>query len=341
MIKIKISTDSPDWPLIRQTPGSSGAWEDCLFFVNQDVDECDWWFVCENLSKSEATMCPPGHIIFITAEPPRSRTYDPKFLGQFSAAITSHKDLPHPKIILVQQALPWHIGVRRDKDGTIKSYMNFDDFSKRGIENHPKSKLASVISSDKKYTRGHRERLMFVDHLMKHLEGQVDLYGRGFAEVEDKWQAIAPYKYHIVLENSAFPHYFTEKLSDAFLGWSYPIYYGCSNIHEYFPPSSLVSIDISNPRQAVDQIKRVIFSDAYEKQIGQIEKARELVLRHYNLFPFLAEYVKSEDLGRREKTHLRPEKYEHDLFARLGRLYRTIRHYGPRKIYQFALERYC
>jgi len=340
MIKVKISTDSPNWPLIRQTPESSGIWGNYVFFINQDVDACDWWFVYENLSKPESTTCPESNVVFITGEPPLTRTYDPKFLGQFSAAITSHTDLAHPNTILVQQSLPWHIGVCRDKNGSIKGYMNFDDFIKSRPEITLKSKLVSVISSDKKYTRGHRQRLKFVDQLVKRLRGQVDHFGRGFNEVEDKWQAIAPYKYHIVLENSAFPHYFTEKLSDAILGWSYPIYYGCPNIHEYFPSLSLTMIDILDPSHAVDEIEEVIFSDTFEKKISQIRDARELVLYRYNLFPFLAEYTKGQATSQRKRIYLCPERYDRDLFSRLNRTYRTVKHYGPSRIYQLMLEKY-
>ena len=51
MYKIKISTQFPEWPLLRQTPGSKGIWDNCQFFVNQDVEECDMWVVYEGLLK--------------------------------------------------------------------------------------------------------------------------------------------------------------------------------------------------------------------------------------------------------------------------------------------------
>lgn len=340
MIRVKISTDSPAWPLIRQTPGSTGIWDNCVFFVNQEVDECDWWFVYEDLTQPESTICAEENIIFITGEPPLMRTYDPQFLSQFSAVITSHMDIAHKNPILIQQALPWHIGVHRDKTGAILKIMNFDDLKQLCFKDVKKLKLVSLISSGKKHTRGHRRRLKFADKLMEQLGDNIDFYGRGLNEVEDKWQAIVPYKYHIVLENSSFSHYFTEKLSDAYLGWSYPIYYGCPNIHDYFPPASLTTIDISDPDHAVDEIEKVIYSDTLEKQTGQIEKARDLVLYRYNLFPFLAEYAKSGTVGQRKKIHLYPEKYNLDLYSRLNQIYRTVKHYGLGKVYQLLLERY-
>ena len=29
MINIKLSTDTPGWPYLRQIPGSKGVWDDC------------------------------------------------------------------------------------------------------------------------------------------------------------------------------------------------------------------------------------------------------------------------------------------------------------------------
>ncbi len=37
MIRVKLSTNFPDWPLIRQTPDRSGIWGDCRFFINEDI----------------------------------------------------------------------------------------------------------------------------------------------------------------------------------------------------------------------------------------------------------------------------------------------------------------
>ena len=52
--------------------------------------------------------------------------------------------------------------------------------------------------------------------------------------VEEKQNAIDPYKFHIVIENDASEHYWTEKLSDAMLGYSIPIYAGASKAQTYF-----------------------------------------------------------------------------------------------------------
>ena len=57
--------------------------------------------------------------------------------------------------------------------------------------------------------------------------------GFGFNPITNKKNAIDPYLYSIAIENSSYRHYWTEKISDVFLGYSAPIYYGCKNLDEY------------------------------------------------------------------------------------------------------------
>ena len=66
IIKVKLTNEYPDWPLLRQTPSSSGILGDYHFFVNQDIPECDYWVVIDSLLKTEETICPPENKILLT-----------------------------------------------------------------------------------------------------------------------------------------------------------------------------------------------------------------------------------------------------------------------------------
>lgn len=340
MINIKFSTDNPNWPYLRQTPRSKGIWGSCKFWVNSDVDECDWWFIYEGLIRPEATRCDPDHIVFITGEPPVTRTYDPKFLAQFSSVITSHTDLAHPRTLLIQQALPWYVGVDKHTSRANNTFLDYDNLKNMTVESLNKSKLISVISSSKEYTKGHRNRIYFVKQLINRFGDQIDFYGQGFFDIDDKWEAIAPYKYHIVLENSSVPHYFTEKLSDAFLGWSYPIYYGCPNIFAYFPRTSLTEIDVSYFDQAVDAIAKVIDADTFDERMLDIERARNLVLDRYNIFALMAEYSKAIPSKEKTQFNLYPESYNMNPASRVKKIYRKVKHYGFEKMFKIFLEQH-
>ena len=142
------------------------------------------------------------------------------------------------------------------------------------------------------------------------------------------------------MENSSIPHYFTEKLSDAFLGWSYPIYYGCPNIFDYFSPFSLSEIDILDSDQTIDAIESIIYSNFFESRLPYIEEARKLVLDRYNLFSLLSEYSEQNPSVRKTGVMLYPESYKTDLISRLQKSSRKLSHYGIEMVIQLFLEKY-
>ena len=114
---IKLSDPFTSWPIVRQTPGSHGVWGNCEFFVNKEVQECDYWVVYEGLKAVESTRCPPQNTILITGEPPTVKSYPPGFLAQFGTVITCHTAIIHPHIIHSQQSQPWHAGIIRMPKG--------------------------------------------------------------------------------------------------------------------------------------------------------------------------------------------------------------------------------
>jgi len=306
MIKVKLSTPCPEWPFTRQTPGGKGIWGQYEFYENQDIEECDFWVVYDTLLKKEGTKCPPENIIIVTGEPPSVKKYNHNYLQQFSTVVTCHRDIKHPHIIHSHPAQPWHVGrkVRGDKNlGFTKDY---DELS--SIKKIEKDRLISVISSDKALTEGHRKRVKFVKALKDHFGESIDVFGRGICDVEDKWAAISRYRYHIVLENSSYPDYWTEKLSDAFLGFAYPFYYGCPNVTDYFSADSFTCIDINNYNKSISVIEKCLSDEIYAKSIMPVNEARELVLNQYNLFPFIAQICDTIGLEHnKSEVILKPE----------------------------------
>ena len=120
--------------------------------------------------------------------------------------------------------------------------------------------------------------------LKKHYGDRIDVYGRGFNGFEDKWDVLAPYKYHIAIENSSEKYYWTEKLSDCYLTGTFPIYYGCRNIGEYFDEKSYARIDINNFENAVKTIDEILGEDLYEQRRNALIESKRMVLDKYNIF---------------------------------------------------------
>lgn len=291
MIKVKLSTDFPYEPIIRQTPGRRGIWGNCQFYINSEMDDCDYWVVYNGVSRPESAYCPPQNTILITGEPPTITDYPAAYTRQFARVVTCHSHISHPRLILNQTGLSWHTGRVLVDIKNCQSVINrdYDDF--KDMHTLPKSKLMSVITSSKDFTEGHQKRLNFVRRLKDYFGEDIDVFGRGIREVDDKWDAISPYKYHIALENSAYPHYWTEKLADVYLSGAYPIYYGCPNLEDYFPAGSYTQVNIDDVDGAIRTIQECIHEQRYEGSLDRIIEARNMALDRYNLFALIAELV--------------------------------------------------
>jgi hypothetical protein len=288
MIKVKLNF--PGWPIERQTPGHHGVWGNCQFLCNQDVEECDFWVVFDVLGKRrEKTRCPRDNTIFIACESPSIRTYPKKFLSQFAHVITCQRDIEHQNPVFGQVGFPWHIGRNQRNHVNVDFSKDYDQLS--GMTNFSKSKLVSVVTSSKNHSEGQRLRLAFIDTLRRELGDVIDIFGRGVREIEDKWDALADYKYHISLENHCLEDWWTEKISDPILAGCHSLYYGCPNIDDYFHSSSTTKIDISDPDSAVKIIKSCLDSNAYEEGLNNLSRDRERVLNEYNLFPLLTNFI--------------------------------------------------
>jgi hypothetical protein len=304
----------PDDPWVQ---GGMGG--DCRFIFG--TEECDWWVIYEKFEKKEKAKVPSGNITFIVGEPPSVKEYRPRFLKQFSLMITCQRDIKHPNVLHIQQALPWRVGMQFRGIEILGFSKDYDELKAMKAESFKKDKTISVISSDLTFTEGHPKRLEFVKALQSHFGDRIDVFGRGFKEIEDKWDAIAPYKYHVTLENSSYPDYWTKKLSDAYLDGAYPFYYGCPNLEDYFPKGSFSRIDVDNVEESIATIEKAIETGKYEKAVGDIMAARYLVLDKFNLFSILADVCEKQVArGRKKKVVIRPQASFGNFRRWLGRM---------------------
>lgn len=292
MIRVKISSSNPEFPLIRQTPDAKGIWDKFIFYINQDIEECDYWVILDSLTKTETTSCRKENVILITGEPESVKKYSRFFINQFSKIITCHRYLKHDNVTIFQQGLPWMAGAKyliKEKKWDSDCFISYNDFS--GTVTTIKNKEISIIVSNKTFTPGHEQRIIFLTRLKEALGDRMEIFGRGFNEIDDKYFGLIDFKYAIVLENSTINDYWTEKLSDAFLCGCYPVYYGCPNIHDYFPKGSLAIIDIYDIEGSIKTITGILASDEYEKSIELVKKSKELILNKYNVFPLIVNYI--------------------------------------------------
>ncbi len=291
MYKVKLTTgnDFGAINMIRQTAGgkaisSCGKYQ---FYIGDDVKDPDFWVVRNKLLKDEEVVnVAPENTILVISEPKSIISFPKKYTDQFGVFCSCQDHLKKRKNIrFTIPVLPWFVGFVR-KNGKISYTRTYDDLKNASIPN--KTKLISVITSDKAFTQGHQDRIDFVEKLKEHYGDKLDVFGRGFNEFDDKWDVLAPYKYHIALENSSSKFYWTEKLADCYLAGTFPIYYGCTNLQDYFPKESFAAIDIYDFAKAVELIDSLIANEEYAIQKSNLQKCKDLVLDDYNMFNVIA-----------------------------------------------------
>lgn len=352
MIRVKVSTAYPVIPYIKMTPESKGVVGNFQFFINQDIQEVDWWVVVDGFPKSEKVICPKENTILVTQETEVVKKYNQKYIDQFHWVITSQQTLKHPRQIFTQQGHQSYLFLKRIQPGQSiedfhKQFKTYDELRKQTVI--PKSKTLSAVISQKLRTSGAKARRDFVMKIKEHFGDKFDIYSN---KLEDnnlnvfgpdtkstpyKWDAVAPYKYVLSIENSYAPHWWTNHLFDAFIAGAYPIFYGHPSVFDYFPKNSLTIIDINDVPGSIATIEKIISENYYEKNLKAIWEARKLVLEKYYLFAMLADTISKLPSSSKSKLiTLKPEKKPWlkskivEILHGKGILYRI-----PRDIYRY------
>lgn len=284
---INLSSVHPN-PWLRQFPDSIPEWDEWKFVFNAEDEPYDYLVVFDDLHAPIKPNCPRENIIHLATEPPSVHRYNENFLHQFAWVITQDEALRDQGKVLYQPGLTWFIGWRPGEADNDK-IMSFSKLE--SLFDEPKSKLISVIASNKAFTPEHKARLKFAQKLKEHYGDQIDFYGRGFVPMEDKLDSLRGYRFQVVLENSSHNHYFSEKLTDCILAGVYPIYYGCPNLDSYFPKNSYLRINIEDFEGAVAAIDQAIELSLDRQYTADLLKARDQTLYEHNLFPMVIKLI--------------------------------------------------
>jgi hypothetical protein len=324
MIRVKISHPFL-WSMTNQFPGPETTWGNCRFFLNERVDEVDFWIVLMDLPPGEPIVCRSGRNVLVILEFPEIKpNVAQRFIDQFDTVFSFGRTVRHPRVIETWAPFPWMLGMAIE-GMKVLSCRSFAEIEAMSFQ--PKPREISVISSSKTVSAGHRQRLKFVEFLQEEFGNRLDVFGRGIKTFRDKIEAIGPYRYHLALENSCCPNGMSEKLYDAYLGEAFPLYYGCPNVGAYFPKESFTTIDINEPRRAAAIIRETLDRNAYEEALPTLRQCKRDVLYKYNLFALLADFCEREfQAGTATPTvRIAPEK---DLLSpgdRMGHYVRAVK----------------
>ncbi|MEI6605691.1 MAG: glycosyltransferase family 10 [Verrucomicrobiota bacterium] len=322
-LRVAVSTTVSHADMDRLCPGRQMRWDRCDFLLNPPRDTaCDYWIVFAGSRDRDRMHCAPENTLFIAGEPPAKKIYPKNFYAQFHRVVSSHAADPHPRVTTSLPGLNWHVGLSREAD---RYQYGYDELKR--LAPTAKSNRVSVVCSNLTTTAGQRQRLALLDHLKAALGDAIVHYGRGFTPIGDKMDAILPERFHLVLENSCSPDYWTEKLSDAYLGWAYPIYAGCPNLGDYFPAAGFTAVDVSQPEPAAAIIRTLLAEPPSPEEIPTIAHCRDLILDMYNPFARFAHWAQLfHQPGTRSQsvaitTHKAFRPFPRGLIYRLGQLH--------------------
>jgi len=130
---------------------------------------------------------------------------------------------------------------------------------------HDKNKLLSLIASEKNYLPGHTLRHLTI----KNVGDKMDIYGKCCKFVENKSDALKDYMFSICTENLQIDNWFTEKLIDCLRTGTVPIYWGSSNIGDYFNVNGFIIVN------SIEEIVDVVNNLTEEQYISKLKYVEE------------------------------------------------------------------
>ena len=107
------------------------------------------------------------------------------------------------------------------------------------------------------------------------------VYGDNPMVHEDKSVIFLDYQFSIAIENSRQKYYFTEKLLDCLVTKTIPIYYGCSNIADYFDTRGWILLETLDVDEFVYKVHN--FLPKYEDCADTIEHNYREALKYADL----------------------------------------------------------
>jgi hypothetical protein len=271
--------------LKRSTPSGDGIWENLIGVA--DPYDADWLIAIEDAdSNIDMSRINQNKIILCGREPP--------WIGgcnwdRYSTPYKFKHSLGNSYLFGVC-SFPL-------------SYRELQD-----IKWKPRTKKICTITSNKRICTGHHERLRFIKEFCSKHPGVLDVYGVGmvneglgddykgvstFGDIQ-KLEWLSQYEYALCIENGQLNGYFTEKITDALMAHTVPIYWGAPDIDKYFSSQSFYNLDIKSP-DACEDLLKIISNSVNEEVVNGIVDSRIRILTQYNWWPSIKRII---DTGR-------------------------------------------
>ena len=282
--------------LKKQTPNRSGKWKNIEATTN--MKEADFFVVFDGYREDF----------------PRERAL---YFGQHPHGVqgcVDYRDFKDVKCLasfpLEKYLNPAEWWIDYDYDCLVK--MKPEDITK------DKKLGCAIIYHDHRPTYIHRRE--FIERFIQ-LSENIDLYGRPQERFEncalrkiykgvlgfntyDPYkmnhtkgkEKIGEYRYSLEFDMGPTTNYICERFYDALLLWTFPIYYGSTNVEQYFPKNSFKYVDIAdNNMGEAKKVLDLVNSDFREQHLDDLAQARDLALHKYSTFAKVHEIVNNLD----------------------------------------------
>ena len=148
---------------------------------------------------------------------------------------------------------------------------------------HNKTKNISIIASTKNQTEGHRLRHSVIKEI------PMDTYGRRYNPIDNKITALKDYRFTVVIENIKQDYWFTEKLIDAFMTGTIPLYWGFDSIDEFFDPNGIIKF---NTTEELTKMLPTLTEELYLNKLEHIKNNFKLSFKYSSIWVRLDKEIK-------------------------------------------------
>jgi len=227
----------------------------------------------------------PERLIFVASEPPEIREYNLDILRNYGLIVGPSfprvSALPHFRH--VTGIAPWWLGVRSPTDNHYETHEGETALTRERLAAlpQPAEDKLSVIMSTKARTPDQVQRIRLVEYLASKFS-DLAIFGVGHNPVEDKAAVLTQFRYHLAVENSSHPGYWTEKLADPILTGCFTFYGGHRSYAEDFPGNGIQLIDPYQPEKVYRAISQAMETGAWEKAAEDRNRHKESVLSEHS-----------------------------------------------------------
>lgn len=109
--------------------------------------------------------------------------------------------------------------------------------------------------------------------------------GKYWRDAKDAFFVANPHKFMFAFENNAYPYYTTEKLMDAFLAGSIPIYWGDPKVKEVFNEKAFINAQKEDWKEQVKKLDKddTVFQDMYNEPIFT-DNQKDVLIENLGMF---------------------------------------------------------